>query len=104
MPEISFKDPPFWWIRNLISALSVLEISIKKTTCVKKLYNALSHLQTIDSYFSMNIKTIIFLEIVNKYHNTSVFLWKVNFKYKRWIIIFIHMEYMEMLMNDADFF
>lgn len=96
----------------MISALSVLEISIKKTTCVKKLYNALSHLQTIDSYFSMNIKTIIFLEIVNKYHNTSVFLWKVNFKYKdellysykRWIIIFIHMEYMEMLMNDADFF
>lgn len=52
------------------------------------MYNALSHLRTLDSYFSMNIKTIIFLEIVNKYHNTSVFLWKVNFKYKRWIIIF----------------
>lgn len=70
---------------------------------LKKLYNALSHLRTIGSYFSMNIKTIIFLEIVNKYHNTSVFLWKVNFEYKRWII-FIHMEYMKMLMNDADFF
>lgn len=88
----------------MIFVFFVLEIFIKKIICVKKLYNVLSYLWIIDLYFSMNIKIIIFFEIVNKYYNMFVFFWKVNFKYKRWIIIFIYMEYMEMFMNDVDFF
>lgn len=63
----------------------------------------MSYLWIIGLYFSMNIKIIIFFEIVNKYYYMFVFFWKVNFKYKRWII-FIYMEYMKMFMNDVDFF